>query len=69
MIDSVQVREMLVQMKRAEIEQAVERHRLLAQIGARDDRLRLRQAVARGLVRLAIAIDSGVGRRAAATTA
>ena len=69
MIDSVQIRAMLVQMKRAEIEQAVERHRLLAQIGARDDGLRVRRAVARALVRLAMAIDSGVGRRSAATTA
>jgi hypothetical protein len=61
MLDSIQFAEIFAQSKRDDIERNVARGRLLAQIGERGSGLRVRQAIAGALVRLATIIDAGAG--------
>lgn len=66
-MDSIQFTEIFAQAKRDDIERALARQKLLAQIDERAVGLHPRQALAGALVRLAMIIDAGAGSRATAT--
>lgn len=69
MLDNMQVAEVLARAKQRDIERAVERYKLLAQIDAPKHSLHPRQAIAAVLMRLAMVIDEGAGGRTTATAA
>ena len=69
MMDSIHFTEIVAQAKRDDIERAVQRQKLLAQIDAQKHGLRPRHAIAAVLMRLANVIDEGAGGRVTATAA
>jgi hypothetical protein len=59
LLESVQIAEMLGEMKRRDLERAVVCQRLLAEIGAREANVHPRQMIAGALVRIATMLDAG----------
>jgi hypothetical protein len=66
MLDHMQLTEILAASKRRELEQSIRHHRLLEDLEMPEAGVHPRQFVAGALVRLAMLIDAGAGRAAAA---